>query len=474
MFICLDIVVKNKNYHLKIYGITGDCPALKKILNFIGHNGYDCCWFCFIHGQHIHNKRQYCYQQPINLRSRQNYLKDSTEAHRTKSRVNGHLGRSVIHDLVDLPLPDSIVIDYLHVTLLGHVKTISIDIYNHLTPLQRTIFNDQLRKQQFPHFFKRKIRSFTEFSYFKAVEWRNLFFYGVLPGLQSLIPLEKLAHLALYVCSIRLLHGQSPFNDDTSTIADELFSTFYEDHGQFYDHLQNFVLHLHAHYSSMYANHGALSNIGCFGQEDLIGYVSTNRHGTSHFGDLIAHYYSIDFHLHNKNRSKKTFDEPKDRSNHAAEHYEELDRFHSIVCNGCCRLNDCFLVYRRFIIHDQMFHSLIYNKSKRSVSYFVQYLFKNDKNDRRFGIIELFLTHEQCGYAVIQHYPPQHLYSDCFKRSKYYDLLIAPLDCLFFILEKQYRQRDLVRTSWIVNHCIVIEMTNSLFVTPISTYDEHD
>ena len=153
LFLCLDIVVKNQSYNLKVYGITDDCPALKKILNFIGHNGYDCCWFCRIHGQHEGGKRQYYYRRPIQLRSKQKYLNESTEAHRTKSRVNGHLGRSVIQDLVDLPLPDSIVIDYMHVTLLGHFKAISIDLYNRLTPLQRTIFNEQLKRQRFLHFF---------------------------------------------------------------------------------------------------------------------------------------------------------------------------------------------------------------------------------------------------------------------------------------------------------------------------------
>ena len=168
---------------MKVYGITGDCPALKKILNFIGHTGYHCCWFCYLRGQHLNGKRQYHYHRPVDLRSRQRYRKESNEAQRTTSRVNGHLGRSILQDLVDIPLPDSIVIDYLHVTLLGHVKTITLDIYNHLTPSQRTVFNDRLVEQQFPHFFKRKIRPFTEFSYLKAVEFRNLLFYGVLPTL---------------------------------------------------------------------------------------------------------------------------------------------------------------------------------------------------------------------------------------------------------------------------------------------------
>jgi hypothetical protein len=447
---------------------------LKKILNFIGHGGYDCCWFCYLHGQHADGKRQYCYERPIRLRGRQMYLQESNEAHRTQSRVNGHLGKSIIQDLVDVPLPDSIVIDYLHVTLLGHVKTISVAIYRQLTPLQRSILDGQLKKQQFPHFFNRKIRPFTELANVKSTELRNLLFYGLLPNLQTLLPLEKLAHLALYVCAIRLLHGQSPFGGETSQIADDLFLQFYEDHGQFYDGLQNYVLHLHAHYSLMYKNHGALSNIGCFGQEDLIGNISSNHHGTRYYGELITHYYNIDFAIHNKKQTITTVDGPQDQTNQHADQYEDADLFHSLLCGSCDRLNACFTIYRRFIIHQQMFHSLMYNKRQQSVSYFVQYLFNIDNKDRRFGIINYFFTHKNQGYAVIRQYPIKCLYSTCFKKSKYYRLLKTPLDSLFFILEKNCQQTDLVQTDWIVGHCIVTEMANSLFIVPVLSYNEHD
>ncbi|CAF3422229.1 unnamed protein product [Rotaria sp. Silwood2] len=283
-----DIKVKNTNYNLKVYGITGDCPALKKILNFIGHGGYDCCWFCYVHGEHKNGKRQYLYQRSIRLRNTQAYLHASNEAHRTQLRVNGHLGKSILQNLLDVQLPDSIVIDYLHVTLLGHVKTIGAAIYHELKPFQRSTFDSQLKRQRFPHFFNRKVRPFTEFSNIKSTELRNLLFYCLLPNLQAILPLEKLAHLALYVCSIRLLHEQVLLGDETGIIADQLFSKFYEDHEQHYNGLQNYVLHLHVHYSKMYKNHGALANIGCFGQEDLIGNVSSNHHGTRYHGELIT------------------------------------------------------------------------------------------------------------------------------------------------------------------------------------------
>lgn len=129
-----------------MFGITGDCPALKKILNFIGHNGYDCCWFCYLHGVHVNGKRQYPYERPIVLRSTENYWRDAIIADRNKVKVNGHLGRSVIDELLDIPLPNSIIIDYLHVSLLGHAKSVVVSIYSDPKPSERSELNYQLRR----------------------------------------------------------------------------------------------------------------------------------------------------------------------------------------------------------------------------------------------------------------------------------------------------------------------------------------
>ena len=188
-------------------------------------------------------------------------------------------------------------------------------IYHELTPLQRLSLNNQLKRQRFPHFFNRNIRPFNEFANIESSELKNLLFYGLSPSLQTMLPLEKLAHLALYVCSIRLFHGQPFLGIKTGNVADQLLSKFYQDHESFYNGLQNYVLHLHAHYSIMYKNHGALSNIGCFGQEDLIGYISSGHHGTRYYGEFVTQYYNIDFAIHNKKPTITSMNGPRDRTN---------------------------------------------------------------------------------------------------------------------------------------------------------------
>lgn len=159
-----------KKYQMLFYGIVGDCPALKIILEFIGHTGYHSCFYCYIHGIHIGGrggKRQYYLDHNIQLREKKTYESESIRAAETSSNVYGHLGRSLLHDLLDVPLPNSIIIDYLHVSLLRHTRAITQQIYAKLSPLQRKKFDTGLRGQKFPHFFNRKLRAVCDFSFVK-------------------------------------------------------------------------------------------------------------------------------------------------------------------------------------------------------------------------------------------------------------------------------------------------------------------
>lgn len=302
---------------------------------------------------------------------------------------------------------------------------------------------------------------------------RNLLFYGLLSNLDLVLPIEQLAHLALYVCMIRLLHHGDTFEERTSEFANRLFTEFYKDHDLFYDDLQNFKLHLHSHYSTMYDMHGAFSTVNCFGPEDFIGSVSANSHGTRYYGDSITYYYNVEFHLQNKKKQIEVTNGPYDLSSTSAGDIDCIQSIHTTLC-GCDRLNLCCSIYRRFIIRGAMFHSLNYHKRQKSISYFVQYLFDNEANDYRFGAIEFFFTCSTQSYAAIRYHRVKYLYSDVFKFSSYYYLLQRPLDSLYYILERDHHQLNIIQTDLIVSHCIVIEKDDHLFVTPFSSYHEHD
>ncbi|CAM4944421.1 unnamed protein product [Rotaria socialis] len=425
------VINENINYKLKIYGVTDDCPVLRLILNFISHNGYYCCWLCYVPGEHISSKRQYKIELPMIMRNKSTYEDESNLAEGKNINVYGHLVVSVLSPILDIPLPDAVIIDYLHVTLLGHGKALISNLYYTLKPIHRLEVDNRLKRQNFPHYFNRKMRPISNFGFVKATEIKNILFYGLLPIFQLYLPIEKLSHLALFVCFTRLLHAESIFGSKTSNVAHDLFQHFYHDHDEYYCGLQNLVLHLHTHFKTMYNNHGALSNIGCFGQEDLIGSIGSNHHGTRYYGELITYYYNIDFSLHNKPTKTKAIIEKIDLVNDAVDKYHDL---YAQLCD-CEQLHKFFNIYRRFIIKDRMFHSLMYNKRGKSVSYFIQYSF--DQRHYYFGTIEyfFFLLSKEKSYAVVNLYPVKQNYSDYFRLSKYYHLLKKPLDSFFFVLE---------------------------------------
>ncbi|CAM4791381.1 unnamed protein product [Rotaria magnacalcarata] len=323
---------------LKVYAMIGDCPALSMSLNHNSHGGYYCRWYCKVKGKHIYKKRQCYYNINRAIRDSFNFASDSREAARLQTKVNGRLGISLFEKILDIPLPKSVIADYLHVTLLCHSKAICLYLYNNVMKLaERKQLDQRMLRQQFPHFFNRKVRLFSE-GYHKATETRNFLLYCALPMLQTSLGSERLAHFALFAVGIRLLHGRRVFDDTTADRAHELLTTFYRDHETFYIGKQNFVLHLHEHFAQLYKDHGSLCNINTFSQEDLIGAVSKYKHGSRCFGDQIIFYLNIDFALKNANRyeeslSNSTCEGLLDINTTPNELIEVLPDIHKKICN---------------------------------------------------------------------------------------------------------------------------------------------
>jgi hypothetical protein len=111
----------------------------------------------------VNGKRQYYYDENIALRSERDFAIDSRNAQYFQKATNGRHGISILEKIVDIPLPRCIITDYLHVTLLGHSKTICLYLYkNYLRPKERIQFDKKISLQRFPHFYNRKIRAFHE------------------------------------------------------------------------------------------------------------------------------------------------------------------------------------------------------------------------------------------------------------------------------------------------------------------------
>ncbi|CAF0964920.1 unnamed protein product [Adineta ricciae] len=474
------VVVNANVVKLKVIGVIGDSPALKIALNFVAHNGYYCCYFCLLHGVHQNGKRQYPYECPFRMRTAESFARDSSTASQFKRNENGHLGVSVIADVVDIQLPYSIIVDYAHASLLRHAKSIFNEIYRRLTPATRDIVDVALAKQPFPHFFNRRMKALKDLSFVKATEVRNILFYGFLPVFHQHLPVDLLSHFALYIVGMRLFHGRPIFADATAKIANELIMTYYKDFRSFYHGLENFVLHIHAHFEAQYRMYGSFSHLGSFGQEGLMGYMGSNFTGTRYQGDLIAENYSLDIALRHTIKDSKSLTKISDGPFDKDVNFDFTSNgifldIHNRQCN-CMSISSCLTAFRRCSINNRIYHSILYKRRQKSVSYYVRYCRSIDNNAYSFGKIIMFFQVQSFTYAVIRQHPIHCLFSDLISSSSSYDkLLRKPINHLFYVVSKEWLPTyELVLVSRIFDHCIVFDCIDYHIVTPISSYDEHD
>ena len=149
-------------------------------------------------GVHVGNKRQYYFEERIEFRSALEYKYYSKQASLEQKNLFGHLGASPLFDILDNPLPHSIVIDYMHVSLLRHTRTVIQYLYHKvLKPKQRNELDELFRRQAFPHCFNRRLRPVKEFSFCKCVsEPVRIFMYS---------------HIISFFCSIEQLNCETCF-----------------------------------------------------------------------------------------------------------------------------------------------------------------------------------------------------------------------------------------------------------------------
>jgi hypothetical protein len=111
---------------VKVHVVIGDTPARCKALNCIYFNGNFGCIMCYHPTARHSNRKTIVYPfkdfQNIKLRKQSNYLNDLNLAITTGVVQYGVKGNTHLYNWISLP--DSIIIDYMHLCLIGSFKRI--------------------------------------------------------------------------------------------------------------------------------------------------------------------------------------------------------------------------------------------------------------------------------------------------------------------------------------------------------------
>lgn len=218
-------------------------------------------------------------------------LQNMMTAYETKSIVNGFKSLSPLVLIPNFDIIKSVVIDYMHNSLLGvtnQMLNLIFDSENHKSDFYIGTQIKRVDKQYllFKPFsdISRMPRSLQERNMFKANELRNWLLYYSIPSLQNILPRKYLEHFGLFSKSLYLLL-QSSISQEDIILAKQCISTFVMNYEKFYgvNHM-TYNVHLLTHlpdcvlengplwaYSNFHfeSNNGALKKFVC-GTSDVV------------------------------------------------------------------------------------------------------------------------------------------------------------------------------------------------------------
>ena len=261
--------INSKHYSFSVL-ITADAPAREFIKATAGHCAHHACERCKIIGYSIHRRTIFPIDEaPLRTDEEFNNYRymGSHQDHQDHQshqlnvtplvRLTHHMNFSCIKD---------VVLDYMHLVLLGVVKRILSHICStkklpvnlsqpaKLSELQISQINQMLfdMRNQFPSEFQRKPRTLDQRQFFKATEFRLFLLYTGPIVLKGIVKREFYEHFLLLSCGIRILatEDQEFRNGTRIDIAQKMLKTFVENAEQHYGKLFavyniHNLLHLH-------------------------------------------------------------------------------------------------------------------------------------------------------------------------------------------------------------------------------------
>lgn len=174
------ILINSVTYKFRILMLICDLPAKSFVLAIKNHTGHFSCTKCDQEGELFNHV---CFIEA------ERFCKRTDTSFRTTAQPEHHIGRSMLLDIPNFNMIDSVPIDYMHNLLLGGMKRFLCHkrygwIYGKQPHKLRArdvnkISENVLKlKRYVPHEFSRKTRSILECRRYKATEFRFFLLYA--------------------------------------------------------------------------------------------------------------------------------------------------------------------------------------------------------------------------------------------------------------------------------------------------------
>lgn len=229
-----------KKFKIQIVGFCCDAPAKKDILGIKGHSGYNSCTKCTVRGTTVDNRRVFT-NLNCTLRTNEDFL--------NWSDTNYRLHNTPLTKIPNIDFVRSFILDYMHLVLLGVMRTLLLTWYSGNIPHKLSqkliqVTSDFMinNRNSLPEEFVRQPRDLKYLLRWKATEFRTFLLYSGPVALRGVLDANKYKNfLTLHVAISILLNSKSCNNKEMQTYVKSLLYHFVQNIIVLYN--ESFITH---------------------------------------------------------------------------------------------------------------------------------------------------------------------------------------------------------------------------------------
>jgi hypothetical protein len=380
--------------------------------------------------------------------------------------IDGIKGLSPLLQIFEYP--KQIILDYMHLSCIGHMATLINRWLSILNKEAVTNISSHLFSQRFPHNMS------VKFNYplnlcndWKAKHFRIFLLSIGVPLVLKHLPQVVASHFTLYSMFIKLLHN--PYSIEEIELADKIIHYYCKTAVHVYgESIELFSLHAHLHLPQQVLNHGGLSFTSAFCFESAIRYLKKKAHGTKDLATQIADWISVE-----RTMKKQPFEVFKSIGfNQMDINDYNFDIYRDIFLNNIHLLNEnendipLFLRYRDTF---NIYHTILYDLPYTCVSYIISY--KAVDASIKYGQIIVFFKLREDYYALIREYKSTD--------QNISDFLSVPAELEqklneIFPIRVLSNSYSIVPVISIRHKCIQVVCEDLLFLSEVRVDYEHD
>ena len=475
--------------------LMGDMPALSAMVQFVEPHAFYACMFCDTKGTYSHEG--HCITYPIDnsaeLRTSDNFKKCARLAASMQPRIDrertiGIKGLSSFFEILDVPLPHSVVIDAMHTVFLCHSKKLLIQLQTSISKENLLKISQKLHSINYIHDILRRPRSFSNVHKWKASEVRTFILYIGLPVLVEFLSEDDGGHLALYIIILRLLHdyweNDKQLSDAISSLLRCYMKTLSEkvESHQYPPKLLTISTHTHLHLPLQCKKFGRLDWLTNFVFENFLGYLKAFVKGSCGAGDQIAFAFVSNFVLpktqKQENRSFGHFLISKNIFGSDIAKLRDGDPFIKFLCDHqYATVNSLFFSRLHYV--NVTYHSFLHERKGSACSYLVCY---EKENVLCYGYILAFLLKDGICSVVLQTLTRlNHSLTSCFPSYVYLTAMKDFIDDLYIVFKRvqpsffDFDHIDICSVTSLRSRCFSIPFRDDLrVITKYSCAYEHN